>query len=297
MHDSTVDRTTNGSGNVEDMFYEQLCEYYVDDKPDDPNHLDGRITEAQGIPTLEKYLMYFKDTYTFIFIEIKSSKADRLVPALKKLLDKYDFYDQCAVICFSTDMIKAVKREIPELSAGWLSSTANFNTILDTSSSCESSYNPSHNCISHSLVKKLSDRGILSWPWTVNDINTFDSLYLCGVAGITTNYANYAKNYFRHIYADKSEYKLSVGQSVTVNISAELYGANDPSDYTFENKLVGVDNAEMIIISSNTDVHFDGSKITASKAGNANVIFRAPFKLNNGSTAYVYTQPITVTVG
>ena len=297
MHDSTIDRTTNGTGNVEDMFYEQLCEYYVDDKPDDSTHLDGRVNEAQGIPTLEKYLMYFKDTDTFLFIEIKSSKTDRLVPALKALLDKYDFYDQCAVICFSESVIEAVKRDIPELSAGWLNSTPNINTILDTTSKCEASYNPSYSCLSYSLIKKLSVRGILSWPWTVNDAKVFDSLYLCGAAGITTNYANYAKDYYRHLYTDKSEYSFSAGESIEIDISAELYGASDHGDYTFQNKLVDVNNAEMVIVSTNTDLDFDGKKLTSTKSGTADVVFRAPFKLNNGTIAYVYTQPITVTVG
>ncbi|MBE6592975.1 MAG: hypothetical protein E7642_03170 [Ruminococcaceae bacterium] len=295
MHDGTIDRTTNGVGNVESMSYAQLCQYLVDDAPDSTGKLDGRLEDPLPIPTLEEYIKTFKDTDTFIFIEIKSSSTDRLVPALKAMLDKYDFYDQCNVICFSAGTLKAVKRTMPELSVGYLCSTSNISEILTSTSNYESSFNPSYAYAYYSVVSTLATRGIFTWPWTVNDQNAFDTLYLSGVAGITTNYPNFAKDYIKRLYTDKSEYTFALSSGADVELTTELYGADLTSD-SFENVTKKTTKAEMLIIAGNESLKFDGNRITAAEAGIADVIFRVSFKLTNGATAYVYTQPIRIDV-
>ena len=295
MHDGTVDRTTNGTGKVEDFTYTELCEILVDDKPDASTSLPGRIDSPQPIPTLEEYFEEFKGTDTLIFIEIKSSSTARLVPALRELIDKYDFYSQCNVICFSQSTLQAINEGIPELSVGLLCSTGNTVTIMSSTSDCTSSYNPSASYVSRTLVKHLADRGIFTWPWTVNDKAGFDSLFLLGVAGITTNYPNLAQNYIKRISTDKSAYEAKVGESIVVDIRAELYGADKDSE-SFENSVVSTDEAEMFVIEGNSTLTFDGKNISAETAGNAVVIFRHAFKLSSGEIAYVYTQPVSINV-
>ena len=295
MHDGTVDRTTNGTGKVEDFTYTELCELLVDDKPDSGSSLPGRIDSAQPIPTLEEYFVEFKNTDTLIFIEIKSSSTARLVPALRELIDEYDFYSQCNVICFSQDTLKAINETIPELSVGYLCSTSSLSAIADATASCTSSYNPSASYVSSTLVKHLADRGIFTWPWTVNDKAGFDSLFLMGVAGITTNYPNFAQNYVKRISTDKSAYEAKVGESIEIDIRAELYGADKNSE-SFENSVVSTDEAEMFLIEGNPTLNFDGKTVSATEAGEATVIFRFSFKLSNGKLAYVYTQPVSINV-
>ena len=295
MHDGTVDRTTNGTGKVEDFTYTELCELLVDDKPDSSSSLPGRIDSAQPIPTLEEYFEEFKDTDTLIFIEIKSSSTARLVPALRELIDEYNFYSQCNVICFSQGALQAINESIPELSVGYLCSTSSLSAIADATASCTSSYNPSASYVSSTLVKHLADRGIFTWPWTVNDSRSFDDLFLMGVAGITTNYPNFAQNYITRISTDKSAYEAEVGKSIAVDIRAELYGADKDSD-NFENSVVSTDEAEMFLIEGNPTLSFDGKTVSATEAGEATVIFRLSFKLSNGKLAYVYTQPVSINV-
>lgn len=295
MHDSSLERTTNGDGNIEDMSYEQLCKYLVDDKPDASNSFTDSVTTPQPIPTLEEFIKCFEDTDTYLFIEIKSSQRARIAPLLKELIDKYDFYDQCSVICFSKDTLKEIKKVIPELSVGYLCDTDDFSGILASTAECESSYNPGYAKLSPSLLHELAIRGILSWPWTVNESVDFDRFFLMGVGGITTNYSDYAKNYVKYVRTERIKYKLSVGESVDIGIEAEYYSA-DRNALNFENAILPTNKAEMLVLEGNSTLKFDGRSISASEAGEASVIFRLAFTLNNGTTAYVYTQPVRITV-
>lgn len=295
MHDSTLDRTTDGVGEFEGMTYEELCKYAVDDKPDASGLFADAVEDPQPIPTLEEYLELFKDTDTYIFIEIKSSQADRLVPVLKDMIDEYDFYDQCSVICFSKSTLQTVKEIIPELSVGYLCDTAELDDILSSTAECESSYNPAHANLTGELLRTLSVRGILSWPWTVNESADFDRFFLMGVGGITTNYANYARNYVKRVSTDKIKYSLDAGESVEIGVKAEYYGAVRDGD-TYDNSILPTNKSEMIILSGNETLSFDGISVSAEKAGEATVIFRLRFRLNDESYAYVYSQPVKITV-
>ena len=295
MHDANIDRTTTGTGNIESYSYEELSKFYVSDTPDESSGLDGKINSRLPIPTLESYLSTFDGTDTSLFIEIKSAHTDRLIPELKRLLDKYTFYDQCNVICFSDSTLKALKREIPELSVGYLCGTSDRTAIMNKTSECESSFNPSVDCVSAHLVRYLATRGIFTWPWTVNDNAMFDSLILCGVAGITTNYALFAQNYVKRISVDNSSYIFKAGGSVDVNVFMELYGAEkDAAD--FKNIVLPTNKAEMVIIEGNSTLSFDEKSVSATEDGKATVIFRLPYQIANGETVYVYTQPINITV-
>jgi hypothetical protein len=144
-------------------------------------------------------------------------------------------------------------------------------------------------------VKYLADRGIFTWPWTVNNSNLFDALYLMGVAGITTNYSNFAQKYVKRITPDKTKYFGTVGKSIDVNIQMELYGAAKDAE-AFENTVIPTNKAEMFVIEGNSTLIFDGTSVTATAAGNATVIFRLSFRLSNGETAYVYTQPVAINI-
>ena len=59
MHDTTVDRTTNGTGNVADLTYEQISSLTINDIPDG---MDAHI------PTFDEYLKIFRKNGAIAFI-------------------------------------------------------------------------------------------------------------------------------------------------------------------------------------------------------------------------------------
>ena len=296
MHDASLKRTTNGGDvNIETLSYAQLQSISITAKPELNSSPHGIINPPLAIPTLEDYFETFKGTDTFMFIEIKSGKIDRIIPALKELIDEYDIADQCGVIAFSQDAVVAVRNTIPEISAGFLYSDYTLSTIVNKTSNLGSSYNPSYTGLSAELISDLSARGTFTWPWTVNNNADFDKLFLWGVAGITTDHSYYAKDYVKRISADSSEYTFKVGEKLSVPITAETYGAFDESD-TYENRTYTANRATMSIISGNDTVKYSYGKLSATESGDATVMFKLTYELANGTDVYVYTQPITIHV-
>lgn len=293
MHDDKIDRTTNGTGSVESFSLAELRKNMVDAKPTTKETAYGTVTDAQPIPTLEDYFKAFKDTDTFMFIEIKSGKHQAIATALKKLIDEYDIADQCGVIAFKTGAVTAIRNTIPEISVGYLCEDSVLDTIITNTSRLGSSYNPNCSAINAKLVKDLAARGIFTWPWTIRDSASFDKYFLMGVGGITTDNSYLAKNYIKRVFTDKNEFTLNVNSTLDIGLTAETYGAADGAN-DFSNRTYPAKNAEMIIISGNDSLVYVSGMLKATAAGDYTVLFRQSFKLNNGETAYVYSEPVTV---
>jgi glycerophosphoryl diester phosphodiesterase len=88
MHDDTVDRTTNGSGRVEDMTLAEIKELKVISyNKDVPN---------QHIPTFREALSFLKGK-TMIYVDIKTTDIARLVEEIQQ----EDMIDSCYLLIYS----------------------------------------------------------------------------------------------------------------------------------------------------------------------------------------------------
>lgn len=276
MHDGNIDRTTNGTGNIESYTYEELLKFKIDS-------YSGAAPEP--IPSLEDYFKAIKGTGANLFIEIKSGKSN-IVTEIKKLIDQYDIADQCCVITFNGTQLNLSRKNIPEISAGLLTSMTSLENIIKATSNNDSTFNPSSSGLTQRLLTQASYRGISIWPWTVNSQGSFDSFYLMGIWGVTTDYANFTSNYTKYVYADSLEYEVKKGNTVNVTLKALTYAGAEKA----------AKNSEMFIIDGDSGISFDGSKITASKAGTYTVVFRYAYSLASSKVAYAYTEPVTITV-
>ncbi len=298
-HDNTVATITNGSGNVEEHDLAWFKQWMIDDKPDLNNLPGDAITTEQPVATLEDYFKCFKDTDTFMFLEIKSGQSERIVMAMKALIDKYDIADQCGVISFGDANLQAVRKYMPELSVGKLTAPlGGVDAVANKVTYLESSYNPDGNSsfIDVGIVRGLANRGIFTWPWTINSSEKFDQYMLTGVGGITSDHSYYAGDYYRHLYTDKKEYEFKPGESASISLITEFY-ASEKDDPTFANVLGGASRAEMILLEGNESVTYANGKLSATEKGEAWALFRIDYKLNNGTKVYIYSQPVYIGVG
>lgn len=94
MHDSKIDRTTNGTGNVSDYTYEELQQFYLKDRL-------GNITEYK-IPTLDEMLEWGQGKAVFNF----DNKKVPWEMYSKHLNGKWKKYNNICLYCRSLEELR-----------------------------------------------------------------------------------------------------------------------------------------------------------------------------------------------
>lgn len=79
MHDTTIDRTTDGSGTIANMTYETLSQYHIDTGP----NVGEYTLEELRIPTIDDYLSICRFYGLVPFIEIKTDIVEAVIQKLK----------------------------------------------------------------------------------------------------------------------------------------------------------------------------------------------------------------------
>lgn len=287
MHDSSIDRTTNGTGKIEEMTLEQIKSYYV-------NKQFGNKYPDCKIPTLKEYFEAFKDTDAHIFIEIKSKKTE-IIQKMYDLIKAYDMADQVTIIAFGTDIMRECKKVCPELSLGYL--VSNYSDAKDAAGSLvkvneltgdyHTTFNPNYASISQEFLTAALHRGITVWPWTLNDGDSFFTYFLSGASGVTTNYANYSGSVIRSLRTDSRTYTAKVGEAVTPALTATRY---DRTEETLDTAKL-----EIIFIEGENLAKVDGATVTPTEAGQITFIYSYSAKTMMRDEYRVVTQPITIT--
>lgn len=288
MHDSTIDRTTNGVGGVEAMTAANLQKYVIDGNTEKP---------TQPIPTLEDYLKEFKGKDVQLIIEIKSAKEALLKPTLE-LLQKYDMVGQANIITFKGDQIQRLKKMYPDLSVGYLTSEVSFSEdeplstverILELTQTYETTFNPSYagGALGPNVMNTAWHRGVTFWPYTINKIEDFDQYFMYGANGITTNYSYWVKNYLKNVTTEQDHYSLTIGEEMELPVLRTTYSRTQEA----------VKTGSMIVISGNPEgISYQKGQLKATETGEYTVIFRHGSTLKSGGAYYMYSQPVTISV-
>lgn len=196
IHDETIDRTTNGAGEVESMTLDELKQF---DAGYDWSRDEGVTFPFRGqgitIPTLEEVFLAFPDKR--MTIEIKKSNASMIEP-LCQMIRAYDMQDRIVVASFYDDKMKAFREECPEVAT---SSAKNETTVFVLLSKVflTGFYSPSFyslqvpeessgiTVITESFIRAAHERNLAVEPWTINDEETMRKLIEWGVDGIMTD--------------------------------------------------------------------------------------------------------------
>ena len=109
IHDVTVDRTTDGKGNINDMTLEEVqaldAGYMIED-------LDGRFSyrgKGVTIPTVDEIFSTFEETDVLYNVEIKDTNNpelyEKMAEKLWDLIQTYDLEDQIITVSFDQNII------------------------------------------------------------------------------------------------------------------------------------------------------------------------------------------------
>lgn len=205
MHDSTIDRTTDGSGEIESMSLAELRRYKLD--------LHG----SEEIPVFEDIVPLFANTDAVLVFELKTSNV-KLVDELKKRLDKLDFYKNIVIVAFSESGHKRVREVLPEVPAAYLSNDCTIDglpEILKTAGKYNAAIDVAYSQLAPDHNKMLAARGLVGWYWTYEDASSTIIAQREGYAGITSNAADICKDFIRFVTGIKnSPATLAVGDEI-----------------------------------------------------------------------------------
>ena len=279
MHDETIDRTTNGSGKVLEMTSAQLAQYKVD---------YFKNAAAQPIPTLEDYFKSIKDRPgQKLVIEMKHPADPSLAKGMAEMIRKYDIMDQVVVISFIHTNLQYATNELPGVPVGWLtwlelddaepvrSVYEALESVQDYRSVCD----PGYSGWGATSIREMAYRGVTLWPWTINKQAQFDQLMIDGVAGITTDYSQWSKDYIESIHWNSDSRVI-------------------PS--TYQHVLTDITNScEVVVIEDTLGITCSAGNITVpqkKEGGKASFYYRYKSTTPSGQTYYTVTEIRTIEV-
>ncbi|MBR0322932.1 MAG: hypothetical protein IIX06_00385 [Bacteroidales bacterium] len=187
-HDESVDRTTNGSGKISEITFEQLKTLRIIDK-------NGNETD-ETIPELCEVLELI-DGKSHILLEIKNKAKNvgSLEKAVVNELNKYNAHDWVTVISFGDKTLETIHQIDPTLRLEKLVffKMIGLPIIFDGGFSYFSfnkynyveSINFFYKSVSKSLVKKMHDNNMRVRLWTINELTKTPKL---DIDGIITDY-------------------------------------------------------------------------------------------------------------
>jgi glycerophosphoryl diester phosphodiesterase len=191
FHDDTVDRTTDGSGEVRSMPFDRLAAFDAGYR----HHLDSGYPfrgRNVSVPTLEEAVTTFPDVSFIVDL-----KGEGIVGPLVALVDRLSIHDRLIVGSFSDrrlDEFRAVSEgrvptsSGPMLSRRWLLSSRVGRAPGGKASVLQLPVQTRGvRVVDRRLVDAAHARGLQVHVWTVNDPGEMEDLLEMGVDGLITD--------------------------------------------------------------------------------------------------------------
>lgn len=170
IHDETVDRTTNGSGYVNEMTAHEICE------------LDAGGGER--VPTLDHVLQFIKKTDINLIIEIKEIGIEEVI---LHSIQNSRMEDSVIVTSFFHPAVKNLKRMVPSIRTGVIFTSLPVRPwILAIDANADVMF-PKYIRTTADLVKGAQEHGIAVYPWVVNTREEFLRIVEMGADGIVSD--------------------------------------------------------------------------------------------------------------
>jgi glycerophosphoryl diester phosphodiesterase len=181
IHDEMVDRTTNGSGLVADMSFEQI------------RHLDAG--NGERIPTLQEVIDVVKGRI-ILQIELKGpGTATSVIDHIKR----NDLLDEVVVTSFYRERIEEARRLLPELRFGYLTSTLELDPFRIAIEIGAGAVHLHHTRITPMVVDECHGLGLELRAWNIDDASRMREVAYTGVDGIGSNRPDLLINVLREL--------------------------------------------------------------------------------------------------
>ncbi len=198
MHDETVDRTTNGTGNISDMTYDQFRALRIDTGA----NVDKLTDDEKIPPNLEEFLLICKKNNRIPVVEIKATGGytKEQLQLIKTISDRIGMTEKTIFISFNYDMLVLMREIFPFNELQWVyQGTINTDVITKLKTlglPCGLDINENNASLTKDNVNLLHANRLKIGAWTVR-YNSFEKMKDLGIDYITTNspsgYLKYAE--------------------------------------------------------------------------------------------------------
>lgn len=252
MHDSTVDRTTNGTGKVSDLTFEEV------------RQLDAGITfspefAGEKVPSFREFLQEFKGKDVILLVEMKAAGiADQVM----KEIEEEGMSDQVVVQSFDLGNVKDSRKLKPEIAAGYLYSAAvpateearikDARQMMNYASSMNVTLNSSYGSLSEEFITYMKQRGMTSLHWTFRDEQALEEKLKEGLIGPITDYTQWLEAAPVRLETPIKKRNLKVGAEATIQAKAFVHYRTDKKQNIETSLFASDENGNIVSIEGNT---------------------------------------------
>lgn len=175
IHDETIDRTTNGKGIVNQLTLAELKSF--------------RINEKFEIPTLDEVLDLVNKR-SFVNIELKNQDtAEKVVQIIEQYITTKNWnHSHFIVSSFDWNALQQVRFLNENIQIGVLTETDLDLAISFARFLKAEALHPDFQLLTNEYTTKIQRKGILVFPWTINEVNSIQRIKSFNVDGIITDF-------------------------------------------------------------------------------------------------------------
>lgn len=192
LHDNTIDRTSNGSGTLSQMTYEELLQYDFS-YDDNDQSMDFSAYRGEKIPTFAEFIALCKELGLHAYIEIKSTTTEAQAKQLLQIVTDAQMLDNVSWLSFSGEALSLITANCQTARVLWVITEVTTAQMAAThvpfaKANLMTGKNQVIFDLWYSLAKQdavnlLKENNIALEVWTINDQNTILGLdpYVTGV--------------------------------------------------------------------------------------------------------------------
>lgn len=184
FHDWSVERTTNGTGEIKDLTLEELLTL-------DAGSWFSKEFKNEKILTLKSLLNIIPNNL-LLNLEIKSRSWDNrgIEEKVVNILEENRSLENIVISSFNHKSLERVQKLNPNIKLGLLfeGQMVNLVELLKISKLNIYSLHPNHHYVDKEFIEEAHGHNYKVYSWTVNDIKSANRLKNAGIDGIITNF-------------------------------------------------------------------------------------------------------------
>ena len=181
IHDSTVERTTNGRGAIKDLSLAELRQL-------DAGKWYERDFMGQKIPTLDEILEFGRAADVVFYLEIKYEAAWGMHHALASAIRKSGDVARTIVLSFDPGTLESLRDLDATIMTGLLIEERRPDSVKLALRAGSRQLCPQGDLITKELVDEANRADLQVATWTINKPDQMRSVIAAGVNGVMTDY-------------------------------------------------------------------------------------------------------------